>query len=634
MAAIRAADRKSPAHSLRWALMLPILLLATAIASQGLNADLIWYDELTSIGHAGGSTGPFSPIDVMDAVRERSPKHAPLFFELLSGWSALVGWHHAALRTLSLYFGVISLAWLYRIGADFVDVRTGLWASAFLGLNVFWLDYFHEIRMYPLQGMLVTGMIWHYFYLVRANSPPRWHHWTGLVLSASLSLYAQPYTILVHLSLMIYHLLFVNKSKTWFLVAAGILAAGCAYLPWLPVTLTGLASKFDTAYTAMTLEQTLGVFVRLFSNGNWIILLLLLMSAGLRLYRRHRPVLPFWTLAILILLCLLIVNESVGLIPVRRARYFFISWGMWAIVIGSGLAWIKRAWVALAILAIYLASGFVLRDADDYIGYQGTVSVVSIYPPMADYVEALRGKTLAHDFVVGFTRVGFVNRRGKHGKSTGDYYMETLLGIDGTFISESYDAQGLDEDNSLPLEDNPYLLFTYNPTQPPASLDLVDSRIKRQYQLCQVVLDEPSLFVQRYVYHSLDCNRKYEPIHYDNGVTIVDKFAEYDAEQNTVRVVTGWEVADESQLEEYNVSIQIITPEWTNVRQAGDRHLYHDVLKWYVVEMTTADLPPGDYRAVVILYDRYQSSAKVNGTDATTGEVGTILPVLHFTIDN
>ena len=483
--------------------MLPLLLLTTVIASQGLNADLIWYDELTSIGHAGGSTGPFSPIDVMNAVRERSPKHAPLYFELLSGWSALVGWHHAALRTLSLYFGVISLAWLYRIGTDFVDVQTGLWASAFLGLNVFWLDYFHEIRMYPLQGMLVAGMIWHYFYLVRAKSPPRRHHWMGLALHAALALYTQPYTILVHLSLMIYHLLFVNKSKTWFLVAAGFMIAGFFYLPWLPVTLTGLASKFDTSYTAMTFEQTLGVFVRLFSNGNLIVLLLLLLAAGLRLYRRHRPVLPFWTLAILILLCLLIVNEAVGLIPVRRARYFFISWGMWAVVVGSGLAWIKRVWVALLILAIYLASGFVLRDADDYIGYQGTVSVVSIYPPMADYVEALHGKTLEHDFVVGFTGVGFVNRRGKHGKSTGDYYMETLLGIDGTFISESSDAQGLDEPISLQLEDNPYLLFTYNLLQPPANLDLVDSRIRKQYRTCHVVLDEPTLFVQRFVYHSL-----------------------------------------------------------------------------------------------------------------------------------
>ncbi len=64
----------------------------------------------------------------------------------------------------------------------------------------------------------------------------------------------------------------------------------------------------------------------------------------------------------------------------------------------------------------------------------------------------------------------------------------------------------------------------------------------------------------------------------------------------------------------------------------SDRHLYDDVLKWYVAELSTAALPPGDYRVVVILYDRY-SGAKVSGTDLTSGEVGTILPILHFTVE-
>ena len=87
-----------------WRWMLPILLLAVFLGAQGLNADAIWIDELTSIGHAGGLTGPFSPVDVLASVRDISPKHTPLFFELTAGWAALVGWHHAALRILPLFF--------------------------------------------------------------------------------------------------------------------------------------------------------------------------------------------------------------------------------------------------------------------------------------------------------------------------------------------------------------------------------------------------------------------------------------------------------------------------------------------------------------------------------------------------
>ena len=96
--------------------MIPLLLLATFMAAPGLSADLIWYDELTSISHAGGVTGPLSPLDVIESVSQHSPKHTPLFFELLAGWGALVGWHHVVLRCLPLFFGVVALAWTYRLG--------------------------------------------------------------------------------------------------------------------------------------------------------------------------------------------------------------------------------------------------------------------------------------------------------------------------------------------------------------------------------------------------------------------------------------------------------------------------------------------------------------------------------------
>ena len=99
--------------------------------------------------------GPFSIVEVIDSVREHSPKHTPFFFHLVAGWAALVGWHQVVLRILPLFFGIVALAWTYRLGADFIDRWSGILAAAFLGLNVFWLDYLHEIRMYSLQVMLL-----------------------------------------------------------------------------------------------------------------------------------------------------------------------------------------------------------------------------------------------------------------------------------------------------------------------------------------------------------------------------------------------------------------------------------------------------------------------------------------------
>ena len=613
--------------------MLPLLLLAMLIAAQGLNHDLIWYDELTSISHAGGLHGSFSPWEIAQSVREYSPKHTPLFFELAAGWAALVGWHHVVLRCLPLYFGLLALAWTYRLGVDFMQPRAGLWAAACLGLNVFWLDYLHEVRMYSLQFALIMALAWHYFHLRRGRNA-RWFHWAGLTAAAALCLYAQPFTIFFHIGLGLYHLLRFERSRAWLGIVAAMLLAGLLYLPWLPVTLVGMTTKFDTAADAIPLGQALSVFARLFSNGNPLVVALALGASiyGLRSKKAAGGSLKFWFMALAVLVVLLVANEAAGLIPLRRSRYFFVAWGMWALVIGSGLAALRWRWLPLALLAAYLASGFALRSAEDYLLHQGTVGIVRAYPPLANYVERLRGKTEAQDFLLGFTATAYVDWPGKRGKTTSDYYLETLLGIDGAFAPKSYQGDELAEYVAEMLDDSPYVLFTYDPSALAPNFAEVEALLRRDYQPCQILLDEPDLKVQRFVDRALHCHRDYQPIHYDNGIKIVDKFVSHDPEQAVIRVVTGWDVPDPRLLDELNVSLQIITPDWRNMRQAPDRHLYYDVLKWYEVELSSAGLPPGDYKVVVILYDRYQSGDKVSGRDMTTGEVGTILPLYHFSV--
>ena len=614
--------------------MLPLLLLVTLLAAGGINADVIWYDELTSIGHAGGLTGPFSPLDVLRSISTHSPKHGPLFFELLAGWGALVGWHHVVLRCLPLFFGILTVAWIYRIGQDFLGWRAGLWASAFLGLNVFWLEYFHEIRMYTAQAAMLVAMLWHYLHIVQSKSTIGKVRWFGLILTASLSLYAQPFSLFVFLAVGFYHLVFVPKTKRWIHTALAFLLVGVLYLPWLPVTYVGLTTKFD-AWGEMPFEQAVDVFLQLLSNGNWLVILIAFAAAALHLRKREnlKKALPFWVLAFVILALLLSVNEAVRLIPLRRSRYFFVVFYPAALIVGSGLAWIRPRPLPIILLALYIGSGFVLRGRDDYVNYQGTIRAIQSYPPIYDYVLALRDLVSEEDFVVGFSDINFIIRRGKVGKSTADYYFETLMGIDGTFIRTNLDNAQLEEDIPDKLEDHPYLLFTYNPLDKPAIFDRTRSIIERDYAPCELVLEEAELRVERYVYRTLDCDRKYRPIRYDNGISIVDKFADFIPDRDVLRVVTGWEAADKALLDQYNISIQIHSLDGQKVAQINpDRHLYHDVLKWFVVELSTSDLSPGDYRVVVLVYDRYPPHAKVFGSDIESGEYGKILPIQSFSI--
>ena len=125
------------------------------------------------------------------------------------------------------------------------------------------------------------------------------------------------------------------------------------------------------------------------------------------------------------------------------------------------------------------------------------------------------------------------------------------------------------------------------------------------------------------------CGHEPAPIAYENGIKVIDRAARYVPESNLVQVLTWWEVEDEQLLYEYNVSMQIITPDWQNARQE-DRHLY-ELPPWDVIELSTEGLPPGDYRLMMILYHR-DTGEKASGTDLTTGEKAKIWPVLSFTI--
>ena len=615
----------------RWMWMLPVLLLSTALAAGGLYADAIWYDELSSIGFAGGLTGPFTIPGILADVQEHAPKHGPVFFLALAGWGGLVGWHHAALRVLPLLCGLLTLVWVYRIGKDFVHPRCGIWGALFLGVNVFWLDYFHDLKMYTMQIALLTAMLWHYLRLIQPAEPRR-VHWLGLVSTAALALYTQPFSIFLFLAIGMHHLVFVAKTRRFWAVAAAYIGVGMLYLPWLPVTLRGVQTKFDT-FDPMSLAQAGETFIRLFSNGNWIIALIPLAAAVLRLRARmtRRELRAVWALGILTLLLLLGANEIIGLIPMRRARYFLMAFPLLALIMGSGLAWLNpRRWTALLML-VFAISGFALRDAEDYLDYQGTSGVVRQYPPLAAYVAALEGRVADEDFLLGFSQANFVNIRGHHGKSTADYYLETLLGIDGAFLPLGTGIGDLPVRVKDMADDHPYLLLTYDPADERAIYASTRAVIERDYRACDVVLDTPRLRSQRFVYRALSCGRVYQPIDYAAGITIVDRFAEYDSAAAALRLVTGWEVRDEALLRQYNLSFQVLSADGAKALQHPDRHLYDNILKWHVAEMSLDALPPGDYIAVVIVYDRY-SGGKIAGTDRLTGESGKFMPIVEFTV--
>ena len=614
------------------ALMTVVLLLVFGLTAPGLNALPIWTDELYSVSNMGAFDGPYSPAQIIQSVSGHFPDHVPLFFLLGAGWAHLVGWTQFALRLFSVLSGALTIAWLYRLGADVFNRSTGLLGSLLLGTSAYVLLHFHNFRMYPLLLLFIVMHSWFYWRLAHGHRATRLT-WCLFVISAVMLVYTHLFSIVWLAGLGFYHLVFVSKRRRWFYVVLGWGVGALCFLPYLGVLISGVrrASGLDNVTSAAASPgELISVFFDLLGNGGDILASLFGGILIMAVWRRRDAVIVKFTLMSLIMMILIILlNEAIGLIPIDRMRYFLILWIPGALLFGYGLSWSPR-WLTVLCLLLWGSAGWQFYRSVDIRGYIGGMAYSYEYPPLQDYAHHLEGKVRPQDYLLGFSFVDYVNRDMELGKSVADFYTRLHLGIDGAFIQSRASGDWQTQVIREKINRHPYLLLTYDPQNQFDHFETARSKIEADYEACDVVVDEPNLFVQRYVNAIIGCEREsYAPIVYENGIRVVDRFARYLPQEQTVKILTGWEVADESLLHAYNVSLQIITPDWKNMRQE-DRHLY-EMPPWDVIELSTEGLPPGDYRLMIILYHR-DTGEKVSGADLTSGESANILPIATFTI--
>ncbi len=282
--------------------------------------------------------------------------------------------------------------------------------------------------------------------------------------------------------------------------------------------------------------------------------------------------------------------------------------------------------VTTLFLLLWGVAGYQLSRSAEILAYVGSKIVEArSYPPFYEYFYHLKNKANAANYLIGFTSLTLA------GRNPADYYLEAQPGLDGVFLSASGRRYRLERDVKAILDVHPYVLLAYNPADPVPNADKTLEIMRQEgYIPCAVIIDEPGWRAQRYVNQVMGCDHQPAPIVYDNRIKVIDRFARYVPESKALQILTWWEVADEGLLDEYNVSLQIITSDWQNVRQE-DRHLY-ELPPWDVIELSTEGLPPGDYRLMLILYNR-NTGEKVSGLDLASGETGNILPLLSFTIE-
>ena len=123
--------------------MLAMLLLAFALRAYRLDFQSFWSDEGISLQRA--ALGLPAMLDAMPV------EHLPGYFIVLHFCLPATGGYDFALRFLSLWPSVLSVALLYRLGVDLGYRPAGLAAALLLATNGFQIWYAQEARMYSLS---------------------------------------------------------------------------------------------------------------------------------------------------------------------------------------------------------------------------------------------------------------------------------------------------------------------------------------------------------------------------------------------------------------------------------------------------------------------------------------------------
>lgn len=222
--------------------LLAIVALAAGLRLYLIDAQSLWYDEGASLRFAERS---LSEIWVTTDI------HPPGYYALLSGWTGVFGRSEAALRGLSALCGVLLIGVVYRLGQRLFDTHTGLLAALLVAIDPFHVYYGQETRMYALLALLGGLALWLFVRWLDAQTrQPDNFHWpvlAGLALTNAAGLYTHYF---YPIFLIVQGLLFVawwlwesprpRRLKPLLVWAGAQVVTITLYVPWLPVALSAV----------------------------------------------------------------------------------------------------------------------------------------------------------------------------------------------------------------------------------------------------------------------------------------------------------------------------------------------------------------------------------------------------------
>jgi hypothetical protein len=626
-----------------WLWMIPLILLSFWLGARGL-VDALWGDEYYTLYEAGTWVyGPLSPAGIWERITIVNPMDAPGFPMLIAVWDELVGWQPPALRVISLLLGMLALAFTYRLGSDFASRGAGLSAAAILAVSPFVAQYLHDLRVYAVFIFITVTVIWLYLRIITAPGRVSWRWLTALFVSIAVMLYMHYFTSLLLLTIGLYHLLFVPKDRRWWRLTTLMALAAALFLPWAGVMITGLFRVLGSdglRERAMTTDEAVARLFYLFSNGNLVLIIaaVLLALLGLAGYARSRHTLRLWFFLGGVLGLLLLANATIRLMHEGRVRYLLMSLPLLALVVGVGLSRLQRfsppfgRLAAVGIIAFWMAVGVWQNFTGDLtVQLDGAGDAF----PLHRVRDELVSRVVADDLVMTFMPDDAPIWAEEHN----DRLMRYYFGIEPVGLTSARTRQTLRGRHDEMIEimeiadDRERLWLASLPDRQSRGLPQLEIALGSRFELCRAVVDEPGFRIELYARQPICCvsaaDNRSPLIRYGEGIALVDAMLEPEEAVGRLSVISTWQIEAASPYQQYSYGIHILDAEGTLVAQS-DQGLALPAFTCRENQLSLEALPPGEYSAVIIVYD-WQSGARLSG-ETLQRQTTDVFPLGSFSI--
>ena len=598
--------------NLRW-LMLGILLLTTFYGAYRLDADPLWVDEVISMQRSGlvSYVDSTAPSDVWERTALISDQ-VPGYYILLALWGNVVGTTPFALRTLSLLFGVLSVAIAYQIGRSLHSHIAGINSALMLASSAFYMLFLHEMRTYAFLVFLIALFIWCYW-LITHNRVTVWSQ-LGLVLSAMAMMYSYYLSIVIIASVCLYHLIFVEKNREWWRVVVLMGCAGLLFLPWF---ITAFSVFDDTVRNDMRTIHTTEFFtaistmVEAFSNKSSLLFVLFALLA----FQLRREASRFaWFMCISCLSLMIILNEPFGVFV--NLRYTLIIWIPLAILAGLGIQRLIAFGVPSALILGVILFGGVLGNFNQALEAEYDLPIR--YLPWDTLTDLLSLYEQDGDMMTFIASIEGNDWEGVHEERVMPHYFHDSV-IEPIFVE---DVRNLSDESFLldatfATQNSNRIWLSYDPELRSWRTGLFEDRLlENDFNFCGNFVDTDELYLDLYAHPNAVANSETFTFAQGDARAELALIGSIPSHPDGVLYVNhAWTLSDDFPRSEYSLAVHIMDGQGNLVTQA-DYGLPTDSFDCVQVNIPLDTLSEGQYEIRAFVY-QWQDGTRLDAVDAS-----------------